>query len=154
MSPSNSSSYLHHGPLPERNPTEEQAVAAADLWISQFAANAGSRAAAWKSPICMCCSPMRYVPDSKPFTEYELERRGQAAARDRRRVTAAAYAELRAAGAKAEEPGLSFSDQTGLFREVTDTLYVDPWCHFNRLGNELLAKAVAGELAKVVAEKF
>ncbi|MFM7864770.1 MAG: hypothetical protein ACKPHU_11195, partial [Planctomycetaceae bacterium] len=97
--------------------------------------------------------PNQYVPDSKPFTEYELER-CVADGQELQTVTAAAYAELRAAGAKAKEQGLSFSDQTGLFREVTDTLYVDPWCHFNRLGNELLAKAVAGELAKVVAEKF
>lgn len=152
VSQSNSSSYLHHGPLPEKESTEEQAVAAADLWI---------RSSQQMQAVCRglgisylhVLQPNQYVPDSKPLTEYELER-CVADGQELQTVTAAAYTELRAAGAKAKEQGLSFSDQTGLFREVTDTLYVDPWCHFNRLGNELLAKAVAGELAKVVAEKF
>ncbi|MFN5586493.1 MAG: hypothetical protein ACK5DR_14415 [Planctomyces sp.] len=33
ISQSNSGSFLHHGPLPEKESTEEQAVAAAELWI-------------------------------------------------------------------------------------------------------------------------
>ncbi|MFM8725982.1 MAG: hypothetical protein ACKON9_12760 [Planctomycetaceae bacterium] len=152
VSQSNSSSYLHHGPLPEKESTEEQAVAAADLWIrSSQQMQAVCRGLG--IPYLHALQPNQYVPDSKPFTEYELER-CVADGQELQTVTAASYAELRASGAKAKEQGLSFSDQTGLFREVTDTLYVDPWCHFNRLGNELLAKAVAGELAKVVAEKF
>jgi len=152
VSQSNSSSYLHHGPLPEKESTEEQAVAAADLW-SRSSRQMQAVCRGLGIPYLHVLQPNQYVPDSKPFTEYELKR-CVADGQELQTVTAAAYAELRAAGANAKEQGLSFSDQTGLFRNVTDTLYVDPWCHFNRLGNELLAKAVAGELAKVVAERF
>jgi len=152
VSKSNSSSYLHHGPLPEKESTEEQAVAAADLW-SRSSRQMQAVCRGLGIPYLHVLQPNQYVPDSKPFTEYELKR-CVADGQELQTVTAAAYAELRAAGANAKEQGLSFSDQTGLFRNVTDTLYVDPWCHFNRLGNELLAKAVAGELAKVVAERF
>lgn len=152
VSQSNSSSFLHHGPLPEKQSTEEQAAAAADLWI-RSSQQMQSVCRGLGIPYLHVLQPNQYVPDSKPFTEYELER-CVADGQDLQTVTSTAYAALRATGARAKEQGLAFSDQTGVFSAVTDTLYVDPWCHFNRLGNELLAKAVAGELAKVVAEKF
>ena len=151
ISQSNSGSFLHHGPLPEKESTEEQAVAVAELWIrSSQQMQAVCRGLG--IPYLHVLQPNQYVPDSKPFTEYELER-CLADGQELQSVTSAAYAELRAAGARAKDRGLAFSDQTGVFSGVTDTLYVDPWCHFNRLGNELLAKAVAGELAKVLAEQ-
>ena len=100
-------------------------------------------------PYLHILQPNQYVPDSKPFTEFELEK-CLADGQDLQTVTVAAYAELRAAGARAKQGGLNFSDQTGLFRTVTDTLYVDPWCHFNRRGNELLAEAVASELKNLL----
>lgn len=148
ISQSNSSSFLHHGPLPEKESTAEQAVAAADLWIR----SSQQMQAVCKGqgiPYLHILQPNQYVPDSKPFTEFELEK-CLADGQDLQTVTVAAYAELRAAGARAKQGGLNFSDQTGLFRTVTDTLYVDPWCHFNRRGNELLAEAVASELKNLL----
>ena len=47
--------------------------------------------------------------------------------------------------------GVAFSDQTMVFSEVTDTLYVDPWCHFNQQGNDLLAEQIFRDFRRLVS---
>ncbi|MEY3228996.1 MAG: hypothetical protein RLZZ536_3615, partial [Planctomycetota bacterium] len=90
ISQSNSGSFLHHGPLPEKESTEEQAVAAAELWIrSSQQMQAVCRGLG--IPYLHVLQPNQYVPDSKPFTEYELER-CLADGQELQSVTSAAYA--------------------------------------------------------------
>ena len=47
------------------------------------------------------------------------------------------------AGRALRENGVAFYDMTGLFAQTEERIYIDPWCHFNALGNRMLAKAVA-----------
>ena len=49
-------------------------------------------------------------------------------------------------GRKMKADGLAFSDQTQVFSAVTESLYVDPWCHFNEEGNRLLCEAIVPEI--------
>lgn len=52
------------------------------------------------------------------------------------------YPLLRRAGRELAQEGEVFFDATGVFDGVEETLYVDN-CHVNRMGNEILARAVA-----------
>ena len=61
-----------------------------------------------------------------------------------------AYPLLAQAGAELSREGVAFFDLRWLFVNEADPLYVDPCCHFNDRGNELLAEAVAAELAALL----
>jgi hypothetical protein len=49
-------------------------------------------------------------------------------------------------GLEMKAGGLAFSDQTQVFSAVTQSIYVDPWCHFNEEGNRLLCEALVPEI--------
>ena len=53
------------------------------------------------------------------------------------------YPVLVDAGAELLEADVPFYDLTGIFADELRTLYIDPCCHVNRLGNELMAAAIA-----------
>ncbi|MEM9801364.1 MAG: hypothetical protein AAGA20_13640 [Planctomycetota bacterium] len=86
--------------------------------------------------------PNQHVVDSKPLSEHEKEhaiggRKGYGA-----RVPDG-YPPLRAAGVELYEAGVRFHDLTDVFADRTETLYIDSCCHFNELGNEIFAHAIA-----------
>jgi hypothetical protein len=56
-------------------------------------------------------------------------------------------------GLQMKAPGVAFSDQTQVFSEVTETLYVDPWCHFNEDGNRLLCEALVPEILALLDQQ-
>jgi len=90
--------------------------------------------------------PNQYVPGSKPFTDEERSRflrMGLLAERVPRW-----YARLEEEGARLAADGVAFTSLTGLFRGVEETVYDDPCCHVNELGNRLLAR----EIGRVVAD--
>lgn len=53
------------------------------------------------------------------------------------------YPVLVAYGEKLKQKGVHFYDAVGIFDDRTERLYVDDCCHFNQLGNEILADFVA-----------
>ena len=59
------------------------------------------------------------------------------------------YPMLRKAGAQLVEQGVAFVDLSTVFAGMTETLYWDN-CHFDQLGNDILAAAVARELLQRV----
>ena len=58
-----------------------------------------------------------------------------------------AVPELRAAGVK-------IFDLSQIFAKVKDTVYVDPCCHVNDLGQRLLADAMAERIAEPLRKKL
>lgn len=54
-------------------------------------------------------------------------------------------------GARLRERGVDFYDMTMLFAGIDEPIYADPFCHYNQLGNEMLARAVAGKIIAAVA---
>lgn len=85
--------------------------------------------------------PNQYMPNSKPFSDEEKERftnnfvfKGP---------TTKGYPLLVRFGRELQESGMNFYDLTTLFQEEERTVYVDDCCHFNELGQMLLAQKMA-----------
>lgn len=95
--------------------------------------------------------PNQYVPGAKTFTgeERALLRPDDAWARAARR----GYPRLIERGRRLRDQGIAFVDATGLFRDVSDTLYVDDCCHVDARGNRMIAGAVAEGLAELLAKR-
>ena len=93
--------------------------------------------------------PNQYVPDSKPLSKKELKD-CFAPDEDSAQFVPRMFPRLQELGRALEARGVEFSDQTKVFSGVEDTLYVDPWCHFNLEGNRLLGLAVADRLVQML----
>ena len=94
----------------------------------------------------------QYHEGSKPMSSQEREdsiapfqRAGLAAKR--------LYPQLVKTGPSFAADGIRFSDQTMIFSQINDPIYVDGWCHYNARGNRLMAKAACDELLKELAEQ-
>lgn len=94
--------------------------------------------------------PNQYVLGSKPLSRAE-RRTAYHPDHPYRRSIEEGYGPLRSGGDELLGEGVKFLDLSEIFLDRTDTLYVDTCCHFNRAGNEMLAReialAVAGDLA-------
>lgn len=93
--------------------------------------------------------PNQYVPDSKPLSEKELEY-CFAPDEDSAHFVPRMFPLLQQLGRELETKGVEFSDQTKVFSGVKETLYVDPWCHFNQEGHRRLGDAVADRLLQML----
>jgi hypothetical protein len=86
--------------------------------------------------------PNQYVDGSKPMgyeerdvALSEIQRLGPSIRKG--------YPRLAQEGKKLVAAGVDFHDLSRLFANVSDPLYADAYCHFNKQGNDLLAGAVA-----------
>jgi hypothetical protein len=113
----------------------------ADLWVGSSLAMA-TLARERRIPYVHVLQPNQYVGDTKPLSD---EERATAWQPDGRwaRAAAAGYPFLRARSAELLAAGVEFHDLTQLFAGHTETLYVDPCCHYNLRGNQLLVQAIA-----------
>lgn len=143
VSRSRRSSFIHHGPA---NPDSEAAVQneAIEIW---------RRCSRTMHQLCQAngtlylhvLQPNQYVPDSKPLTELEKEKCIDSGGPIESTVNTM-FPRLIESGMEMKADGLAFSDQTRVFSQVTNSLYVDPWCHFNDEGNRLLCEALVPEI--------
>ena len=90
--------------------------------------------------------PNQYVPNSKPLTATELAC-CYAEESDWARAYRKGYPELARFGAKLSGRQVNYFDLTRIFQDNQETLYLDQCCHFNGLGNELLAAAMVKRMA-------
>ncbi len=90
--------------------------------------------------------PNQYIPGAKPLTPEELdccyEPDGRWAKAYRQ-----GYPELARFGAKLSGQQVNYFDLSYIFQGNEQTLYLDNCCHFNELGNELLAAAMVKRMA-------
>ncbi|HET6250469.1 MAG TPA: hypothetical protein VFE47_22465 [Tepidisphaeraceae bacterium] len=138
-----------------RPPTEENLNAALrqDTSGAKQLVELWSRSSALMNALCQSAQmryfhflqPNQYVPNSKPLSEEEL-----ASAYDPnhpyRPGVLEGYPLLKSAGGALREGGVSFTDLTELFKDSRQTVYSDRCCHFNRTGNEMIARAIAREI--------
>jgi hypothetical protein len=116
----------------------------ADLWLrasvsmQRLAEGAGGR-------YLHVLHPNQYVPGSKPLSE--AERAVMVPDADWSRWASTGYPLLRARAASLRELGVSFLDLADLFQGQTETIYVDDCCHYNLLGNEIMARRIARFIA-------
>ncbi|MEE8556930.1 MAG: hypothetical protein V3T14_03485 [Myxococcota bacterium] len=89
--------------------------------------------------------PNQYVEDSKPFTaEEEAKFRQRAPLRE---LVPRWYPVLVESGLALREQGVNFFDLTRIYQRVEAPVYRDDCCHINRLGNTILAREIAREIA-------
>ncbi len=95
--------------------------------------------------------PNQYDPGSKVLTKHEI---ATAYAPDHpwRSAVERGYPLLRAAGARLREQGVGFSDLSGVFRDVDVDIYSDACCHYNEVGNAILARAIMSVVVKSLEE--
>jgi hypothetical protein len=98
-----------------------------------------------------CLQPCAAVPGSKPLTATEIQVLDSVPAR-LTDVVRAGYPLLRAAAADLQAHREHFRDLTDVFRDETQTLFLDP-CHLTQRGNELLADRIVTELLAVLAKQ-
>ena len=96
--------------------------------------------------------PNQYFEGSKPLSAQERAKAWNEKHPYRPGVVAG-YPPLRAAGEELLRDGVRFVDLTQLFATVDETVYVDECCHFNALGNELLARAIGAAIVRDLGEK-
>jgi hypothetical protein len=87
--------------------------------------------------------PNQYVENSKPFTDQE-----KALAIVSSPLSLLVIKGYRLLIARGKTLGLAnYLDATGMFIDEKRTIYADNCCHFNKLGNEILADAIMREVA-------
>ena len=90
--------------------------------------------------------PNQYVPGSKELSSEEHRTAFHKGPGKPKQAVRAAYGLLSREGADLGQRGVEFYDLTGLFRGERRTIYQDPCCHVNQLGNELMAEAMASAI--------
>ena len=95
--------------------------------------------------------PNQYVEGSKPLTEEEL-RKAINPSQPYRSGVEEGYPELQRLGAELARNGVAFHDATGVFAEVQQSVYFDDCCHFNIVGNRVLARFVARAIGAAAAD--
>lgn len=86
--------------------------------------------------------PNQYVVGSKPLSQEE-ERVAISSEVSYGSFVPDAYPLLQSAGVELTGAGVRFHDLTLVYQEHPESIYVDQCCHVNRLGNQILAEAVA-----------
>lgn len=89
--------------------------------------------------------PNQYDVGSKKLSEYERDSCYSDSIPYREAVESG-YPLLRKAGEELRAAGVHQFDLTRLFEDVEETLYVDPYCHFNTRGSQLLAEALISRI--------
>jgi len=86
--------------------------------------------------------PNQYLRGSKPIGAAERARAivERSASFD---IIGTSYPLAIERGRELAAEGVQFHDLTRIFRDVQEPIYVDTCCHFNRLGNEIVAEAIA-----------
>lgn len=89
-----------------------------------------------------CLQPNQYDPGSKPLSAQEQEAAFDAEG-PYKPVVEDGYPRFRKAGDELRAAGVEFHDLSMIFADVHETVYVDNCCHFNGLGNGIMADAIA-----------
>lgn len=132
-------SFMTHGPDVDM-PNPERPGIGARIWAEgTLAMHRLARASGF--PSFHFLQPTLHMAGSKPFTSEEqgLKNRESAYREDVPR----GYPLLVQHVATLKAQGVQAHDLTGVFKDISETLYTDDCCHFNKRGNEILAMAMA-----------
>lgn len=89
--------------------------------------------------------PNQYLPGSKPLSAIEREKMLMEE-QSYGEMVKTYYPRMIEEGAALQAAGVEFLDLTGLFRETTEQVYVDPFCHFNEFGVQRIGAAIADRI--------
>jgi hypothetical protein len=102
-------------------------------------------AGSYHKPAVFFLQPNQYLRDSKPLS---LEERTNAFDPSMADAKNNALRLAQEAVTDISSEGVKIYDLTGVFAGTRETLYTDPCCHFNRRGNEIVAKTMIGIIAQ------
>ena len=134
-----------------RSKTDAQAD---DLAVQAWANSSKQMASLCRGANCRylhVLQPNQYVPDSKVFSPKELSDYVGPELRHARLVQRL-FPQFTNRGQELAQSGLRFRDLTPLFSDVPQTIYADVWCHYNVIGNRMLAEAVADEIVSALSD--
>ncbi len=94
--------------------------------------------------------PNLYDADSKVLSDKELELSSSAQLWGPN--VRVGYPLLREYGEKLKESGVKFFDLSKVFKDNSETLYIDDCCHLNKSGNEIMGKVIGIEARKSLAK--
>ena len=136
--------FRHHGPVESFDDETAARQAATDLW-ERSSVQLGESCHAADCLYVHVLQPNQYLADSKVFTlkEEELVRTATSWELEQGDCVGVMYPKLIAVGKQMANDGVVFSDQSGLFTDVAETIYSDGCCHYNPRGYELLADSIA-----------
>lgn len=131
--------FVQNGPRPTPKTDEEAMQECIRIW-KQSSLHLHMLCQAHGISYFHATQPNQYDIDSKPLSEYEQEHCYSDSVTYRIHIING-YPQLRQAGAELRQAGVRQFDLTRIFEKVEETLYIDPYCHFNTRGSELLAEA-------------
>ncbi|MFO1003119.1 MAG: hypothetical protein U0936_22525 [Planctomycetaceae bacterium] len=150
ISRSQRTSFIHHGP---DNPQPKAEIEDESIAIWQRCSLAMHQLCQANGTLYLhVLQPNQYVPGSKPLSDFETEKCVDPGG-PIEHVVKSLFPRLIEKGREMEARGLAFSDQTQVFSGVTQSLYVDPWCHFNEEGNRLLCEAIVPEIRELLDQQ-
>lgn len=91
--------------------------------------------------------PNQYVKGSRELTAWERKNAYAGPLYPYRKGAEHGYPLLIKAGQDLKQKKVPYFDLSGIFRNESRTVYRDACCHFNKLGNDLLAKHIAEAVA-------
>jgi len=142
-------SFLNHGPQEEFADRDAICTAAVDLW--QRSSDQMNRVCNANNALYLhVLQPNLYLSESKPTLSSHEQEFCYGPEMITSAIATETYPLLRSRAEQLEQLGVRFSDQTMLFADISDTIYVDPYCHYNARGNEMLATSVAEELLEML----
>jgi hypothetical protein len=87
---------------------------------------------------------------SKPMGREELEVVGRTNADIEPGHAEKGYPYLQREARRLLASGVRFRDLSGVFQDVREQVYVDPYCHVNKRGNEVLGRAIANYILEAL----
>jgi hypothetical protein len=132
--------YSHAGPVVRFASPGERTAALVEFWgtssalLSEMCGGAGTK-------YLHCLQPNIGVDAQKALTDEEEELLRKES--PYRQPAQQGYPQLLKRGQELLDQGIAFHDLTGLFGDVSASVYADNCCHLHQLGNDMLARRLA-----------
>jgi hypothetical protein len=136
--------FIHHGPADSFASEEELHRGVVDLWFRSSLELHKSCVASGRMYVHIL-QPNQYHTGSKPMGQgerYVAFLPNSHSDKPIRKI----YPLFIEAGRQLANRGVNFSDQTRLFADIEEPIYIDGCCHYNEKGNAMLAQKIAEEL--------
>lgn len=146
-----SGNFMYHGPEDSFADEAEMHQGVVDLWF-RSSLQLHASCLATKTIYVHVLQPNQYHEGSKPMGPDERQIAISPISLHGKPIREI-YPLVIASGRELAAKGVRFSDQSMLFADVEEPIYIDPCCHYNKQGNEMLAQKVAEELRAALRQR-
>jgi hypothetical protein len=145
-----SPSFVHAGPAQSFDNDEAVEAEVVRLW-QETSRQCDHICRGNRSVYLHALQPNQYLPGSKPISDWERDY-SFLPEKSESKVVSRTYPKMIVAGKTLQAEGIRFLDLTMLFSDEKETIYIDPWCHYNDAGNSRVAQVIAKELLKALPD--